>query len=49
MMLHELLNESEFVQSQSDYCLYTKLSDREKFILFVWVGGIVVATSSQMC
>ncbi|KAL6461003.1 hypothetical protein MHYP_G00309690 [Metynnis hypsauchen] len=43
MMLHE------FVQSQADHCIYTKLSDKGKVILLVWVDDIVVAASNEMC
>lgn len=49
MMLHEFLIENEFVQSQADHCIYTKVSETEKVILLVWVDDIVVAASSVIC
>lgn len=49
MMLHDFLTKNEFVQSQADHCIYTKLSDKEKVILLVWVDDIVVAASNEMC
>lgn len=48
-MLHEFLIENEFVQSQADHCIDTKLSDKEKVILLVWVDDIVVAASDETC
>lgn len=48
-MLHDFLIENGFVQSQADYCIYTKLSDKENVILLVWVDDIVVAASSEVC
>lgn len=49
LMLHDFLLESEFVQSQTDNCIYTKMSDNEKVILLVWVDDIVVAASNEQC
>jgi len=49
MMLHDFLVENEFVQSQTDNCIYTKLTEKEKVILLVWVDDIVVAASNEKC
>ena len=49
MMLHDFLVENEFVQSQTDNCIYTKLSEKEKVILLALVDNIVVAASNEQC
>ena len=48
-LLHDFLVEKGFVQSTSDYCVYTRKKGGSKVILIVWVDDIVVAGSTIEC
>lgn len=50
-LLHTYLVENNFVQSQSDHCVYTKSTEDETIIIVVWVDDLVIATNTEdaMC
>jgi len=44
-MLHEYLRSEGFVQSLTDPCVYTRITDGSKVIMIVWVDDIIIAAS----
>ena len=45
-LLHDFLIANDFIQSTSDYCVYTRKRGESQVILIVWVDDIIVAGST---
>ena len=50
-LLHSILVENGFIQSQSDNCVYTKFTENETIILLKWVDDVTIAANNEnvMC
>lgn len=46
-VLHSYLISDGFTQSQSDTCVYTKISNDSMTILIIWVDDIIIASNCQ--
>ena len=46
-LLHKCLLEEGFIQSQADYCLYTKIRQDSTTIILFWVDDIIIVSSSR--
>ena len=46
-VLHTYLVESNFVQNQSDTCVYTMSNDNETIYILVWVDDLIIAASNE--
>lgn len=47
-LLHKCLVEENFVQSQADYCVYTKFEGGSTTIIIFWVDDIIIAASNSL-
>lgn len=43
-MLHDFLNQNDFIQNPADHCVYSKQTGSEKIILIIWVDDLIVAS-----
>ena len=46
-VLHTYLVENNFVQNQSDTCVYTMSNDNETIYILVWVDDLIIAASNE--
>lgn len=46
-MLHSYLLTENFKQSLADNCVYTKITEKSKVIVIVWVDDIIIASDSE--
>ncbi len=46
-MLHDYLCEMQFVQNPADHCVYSKVTDKEKAHIIIWVNDLIIAASND--
>lgn len=44
-MLHDFLNQNDFIQNPADHRVYSRQTESEKIILTIWVDDLIVAAS----
>ena len=47
-MLHNHLVKNNFVQSKVDHCLYIRHIGNQMIIILIWVGDLIIATSTKI-
>lgn len=44
-MLHDYLCEMKFVQNPADHCVYSKVTEKDKVYMIIWVDDLIIAAS----
>lgn len=46
-MLHDYLCAIQFAQNPVDHCVYSKVTDKEKVHIIIWVDDLIIAASND--